>query len=72
MSNRIEAQFGRNLCEARGWVGLTQAQLAKQLSMHQKEISRLERGEVCPRLDMLVKLAEAVGVQVRDLLFEIE
>lgn len=72
MSDRIRTQFGRNLSEARGWVGLTQAQLAEQLSMHQKEISRLERGEVCPRLDMLVKLAEAVGVQVRDLLFEIE
>lgn len=72
MSDRIRAQFGRNLCEARGWAGLTQAQLAERLSMHQKEISRLERGEICPRLDAVVRLAGAVEVQVRDLLFEIE
>jgi transcriptional regulator with XRE-family HTH domain len=69
---RIAEQFGRNLSEARGWAGLTQAQLGKQTAMCQGEISRLERGVYPPRLDAVVRLASAVGVQVRDLLFEIE
>jgi len=67
----ISMQFGRNLSEARGWAGLSQTQLAQQVSMRQVEISRLERGECSPRLDAVVALAGAVGVQVRDLLFEI-
>jgi predicted transcriptional regulator len=72
MSERIARQFGRNLAEARGWEGLTQAQLARQASVDQAEIARLERGQRCPRLDAVVKLASAVGVQVRDLLYGIE
>jgi ribosome-binding protein aMBF1 (putative translation factor) len=72
MSNRISEQFGRNLAEARGWVELSQAQLARQVSMRQSEMSRLESGERCPRLARVVALAGAVGVQVRDLLHGIE
>ncbi|MGN6586403.1 MAG: helix-turn-helix transcriptional regulator [Solirubrobacterales bacterium] len=75
MSDRLEAvsgQFGRNLAEARGWEGLSQQQLAERVALSQIEISLLERGLQCPRLDLVVKLASAVGVQVRDLLYGIE
>ena len=75
MSDRLEAisqQFGRNLAEARGWAGLSQAKLGEQVSLSQMEISLLERGLQCPRLDAVVALAEALGVQVRDLLYGIE
>lgn len=68
----VAAQFGRNLAEARGWAGLTQKQLGEQLSLYQADIAKFEGGLRCPRLDIAVRLAEAVGVQVRDLLFEIE
>lgn len=68
----VGKQFGRNLAEAREWAGLTQAQLAQEVSMHQVNLSILERGLRCPRLDTVAKLADALGVQVRDLLFEIE
>jgi ribosome-binding protein aMBF1 (putative translation factor) len=68
----ISRQFGRNLAEAREWAGLTQTQLAEQVSLDQTEISRLERGARCPRLDRISALAEVLGVQLRDLLFEIE
>lgn len=68
----IGMQFGRNLSEAREWAGLTQTAFAKQASMRQCDISRLERGVVCPRLDTVVRLSEALGLQMRDLLFEIE
>jgi ribosome-binding protein aMBF1 (putative translation factor) len=68
----ISQQFGRNLAEARGWAGLSQAQLGQQVSLSQMDISLLERGLQCPRLDAVVSLAEALGVLVRDLLYGIE
>ena len=68
----VAEQFGRNLAEARGWVGLSQKQLAQRIAKSQADVARWERGERIPRLDYVVKLAEAVGLQVRDLLFEIE
>jgi transcriptional regulator with XRE-family HTH domain len=69
---RIRAQFGRNLAEARGWAGLTQAELAKQSSVGPIEIGRYETGMRCPPLDRVVRLAEVLGLQVRDLLYGIE
>jgi ribosome-binding protein aMBF1 (putative translation factor) len=68
----LAERFGRNLCEAREWAGLTQSELAEQAAMRQPEVSHYERGALCPRLDAVARLAEVVGVQVRDLLFEIE
>lgn len=68
----IAAQFGRNLAEARGWAGLTQKQLGERISLRYQEIGKMERGVRCPRLDLVVRLAEVLELQVRDLLFEIE
>lgn len=68
----IARQFARNLSEAREWAGLTQKQLGEAISLSSKEVCLLELGERLPRLDRLCQLAEALGVQVRDLLFEIE
>lgn len=68
----VAAQFGRNLAEAREWAGLSQRQLAAQVSLRAVEISHLECGARPPRLDKVALLADALGVQFRDLLFEIE
>jgi len=68
----VSKQFGRNLAEARGWEGLSQRQLAQRVSMPTREIARLEYGERCPRLDKVVRLADALGLLVRDLLYGIE
>lgn len=68
----ICVQFGRNLAEAREWEGLSQKELGERVAMRQYDIAKLERGVRCPRLDRVVKLADAVGVQVRDLLYGIE
>lgn len=68
----VAAQFGRNLAEARGWEGLSQTQLAQRIAKSQADVARWELGERIPRLDYVVKLADAVGVQVRDLLYGIE
>jgi DNA-binding XRE family transcriptional regulator len=69
---RIGAQFARNLTEARGWAGMTQTELGERVSLRFQQIGKLERGEQLPRLDLIVRLAEALELQVRDLLFEIE
>lgn len=68
---KTSEQFGRNLTEARQESQLTQVELARRACMHQPQISTLERGLVCPRLDSAVRLADALGVRLRDLLFEI-
>lgn len=51
------------LVEARGTVGLTQAQLASKLSRPQSFVSKYERGE--RRLDLieLMEVCDALGVQ---------
>lgn len=74
MRNRqaISEQFGRNLAEARGWARLSQVELARRASLRQRDVSKLESGLRCPRLDVIVRLAEALEVQVRDLLYGIE
>jgi len=71
-SQAIAEQFGRNLAEARGWADLSQKELAHRIARNQADVARWERGERIPRLDYVVKLAEAVGLQVRDLLYGIE
>lgn len=71
-SQAVAEQFGRNLAEARGWADLSQTQLARLISKNQADVARWERGERVPRLDYVVKLAEAVELQVRDLLYGIE
>jgi ribosome-binding protein aMBF1 (putative translation factor) len=68
----VAEQFGRNLAEARGWEGLSQMELAQRIERNQADVARWERGERIPRLDYVVKLADAVGLQVRDLLYGIE
>lgn len=71
-TDAVAAQFGRNLAEARGWEGISQKALAQRIARNQADVARWERGERIPRLDCVVKLADAVGLQVRDLLYGIE
>ncbi len=55
------------LIRARNELNLTQAQLAERMGTTQNAISRLESGELNPRLDTLVRAAHALG---RDLTIE--
>jgi ribosome-binding protein aMBF1 (putative translation factor) len=68
----VSEQFGRNLVEARGWAGLSQVELAERASLRQRDVSKLESGKRCPRLDLVVSLADVLEVQVRDPLYGIE
>jgi len=43
--------------------GLTQEDLAEQIGCTQSEISRIEKGERAIKVDRLLKLAAALGVE---------
>lgn len=68
----VAKQFGRNVAEAREWTGLNQTELGERVSVTRQEIGNIECGVRAPRLDLVVRLAEVLGVQVRDLLYGIE
>lgn len=53
--------FGQNLARLRERAGLSQAGTAERL--HRTEVSLIERGQRVPRLDTIVKLAGALGVE---------
>jgi ribosome-binding protein aMBF1 (putative translation factor) len=69
---KIGKRFGQNLVKARRRARMPQLTLARRASMHQRNISRFEAGLICPRLDTAIRLAGALGVQLRDLLDGIE
>lgn len=60
--------FGARLKERRTALGLTQAYLFEQTGITAAYISFIERGKANPTLDMMVKLAEAVGAEAWDMI----
>jgi transcriptional regulator with XRE-family HTH domain len=54
--------------EAREAAGLTQAELAEKANTTQGTISRIENGEIVPRLDTLQRIADALGTSTSALL----
>ncbi len=44
--------------------GITQTELAKKLDVKQQTISQYEKGLLFPKMDILVKLAEILNVQI--------
>lgn len=59
--------FGRHLRELRLARSLTQQQLAAMIDSNHPFISNMERGLTLPGLAMLVRLADALGCNVTDL-----
>lgn len=70
LSSQLEAEvsaqviFGRRIATARESAHLSQPQLAKQSGVQQADISRIERGLGNPTRDTLVKLVDALGMQL--------
>lgn len=58
----IIQQFAARLRELRQAKGLTQAELAQQAHVALSHLSKLERGEAAPGLDLLDRLARALGI----------
>lgn len=64
----IVARFGQRLRELRVSRGLTQAQLAERAEVTISYITRLESGGYAPGIDLVQKLAAALGTTAADLL----
>lgn len=63
-----QARIGRFLQELRKEKGLTQEQLAENLYVARRTVSRWETGSNMPDLDVLVQLADLYDVNLRELL----
>ncbi|WP_246094871.1 helix-turn-helix domain-containing protein [Streptomyces roseicoloratus] len=55
------------LAEARRAAGLSQDQVADRIGMERRSIQRYERGERDPRFTDLVRIADALGVPLSEL-----
>lgn len=60
--------FGRGVAERRRQLGLTQEGTAERAGLHRTEVALIEKGERLPRLDTIVKLGGALGVEPSELL----
>jgi DNA-binding XRE family transcriptional regulator len=61
-------QFATNLRQARTKAGMTQETLATACDLHRTYISTLEQGRTDPRVTMVARLADALGIAPGDLL----
>ncbi len=53
---------GKRMRDRRRELGITQAQLAEMVGTAQARISQIENGESEPSIDVLMRLARALGV----------
>jgi transcriptional regulator with XRE-family HTH domain len=67
---RIRRVLAANVHRLREAKGLSQGALAADAGIYQELISRIENGAANPELDMLGKIAAALGVHPRELLEE--
>lgn len=66
----VEAHVLRDVPLVRAWrehLGLTQQEVAERADMQQSALTRLERGEIKPRLATLKRLAGAMGISLAQL-----
>jgi transcriptional regulator with XRE-family HTH domain len=61
-------RFGRRLREVREGVGISQEKLAEKAKLHRTYVSSVERGKRNISLENIERLAQALGVPMRDLM----
>jgi transcriptional regulator with XRE-family HTH domain len=64
----VREQFAANLRRIRKQRGLSQEDLGARAGLHRTAIGLLERGGRTPRIDTLIKLAQALPAEIDDLL----
>lgn len=65
----MDSTFAQRLREARKARGMTQAELARTLEIHEVELARYERGRFKPRQERAERLAQALSVSPAWLVF---
>ena len=56
--------FGAKVSKARNRKGLTQAQLSEMADITQNNLSRIERGLYSPGIDILLRIADALDMEL--------
>lgn len=64
----LAARLASNLLQARERLKLHQQGLAERIGMSKAYLSQIEMGKRLPSLSILVRIAEALNVEVRDLI----
>ena len=59
--------YGEALRYQRDMAGLSQRELSVKINISQQNISRWERGEVLPSIEMCIKLADFYGITLDEL-----
>jgi transcriptional regulator with XRE-family HTH domain len=65
-------RLGRNVLKARRRAAFSQEELGALACLHRTEIGFVESGQRLPRVDTLIKLATALGVDAAELLEGVE
>ncbi len=61
-------ELGENIRKIRELKGFSQQNLADEIKVDQKTISRIEKGELSPKFETLVSVAKALSVSLSQLL----
>lgn len=61
-------ELGDNIRKIRELKGFSQQNLADEIDVDQKTISRIEQGALSPRFDLVVRIAKAFGIKLSALL----
>ena len=64
----MQGSVARNIREARKRMGITQAELSKQVNMHRNTIINFETGRRDPKVNDLKKIATALNVPIEELI----
>ncbi len=67
-SNRVAVAFGARMWACRVRASISQEELARRAAVHRSAVSQLERGLGEPRLGTVVKVADALGITLGELL----
>lgn len=62
------SKIGNLIYELRTRKGFTQKELAEQINVSDKAVSKWERGEGCPDVSIMPVLAQALGIEVENLM----
>lgn len=69
---KLSPRLGRVIRRRRLAAGLSQEALAERADVHRNEIGFLERGQRSPSLDVVARVAAALGLPASQLLVEAE
>lgn len=59
--------IGERVAEAMEWACVNQAELARRIGSYHGEVSNLVHGKTLPNLAYLKRVADALGVRLKDL-----